>query len=212
MRSFDTGLDPELLKGIQRGILFRSQYKGVPCLKSPFDLSIYHHLFWVTKPKTIIEIGSKHGGSALFFSDLSKNYSLDAKIISIDINPPPEIEIPSVEFVTGDASDLSKIFGLSSMKNLPRPWIIIEDSAHTYEVCTHVLDYFGKNLEAGEYLVMEDGNLDELGLSEKYNGGPNRAISDFFDRNPMVFEVDEFYCDFFGYNKTYNPNGYLKKR
>ena len=59
---------------------------------------------------------------------------------------------------------------------------------------------------------MEDGILSELGLDEQYNGGPNRAIIEFFAQNPDCFDIETAYCDMFGINATYNPNGYLRKK
>ena len=66
-------------------------------------------------------------------------------------------------------------------------------------------------MQHGELLVMEDGVLVELGVSENYQGGPNRAIEEYMTVNPGVFEVDEALCDMFGRNATYAPNGYLRK-
>ena len=61
------------------------------------------------------------------------------------------------------------------------------------------------------HLAMEDGVLDELGLKERYGGGPNQAIAEFFESHPGLFEIGTEYCDMFGPNATYNPNGYLKR-
>jgi cephalosporin hydroxylase len=41
----------------------RYTYRGVPMLKNPFDLALYLLLLWRLKPRTVIEIGSKSGGS-----------------------------------------------------------------------------------------------------------------------------------------------------
>jgi cephalosporin hydroxylase len=88
---------------------------------------------------------------------------------------------------------------------------VIEDSAHRYETCLETLRFLARHLERGEYLVIEDGVLDDLGWSEKYHGGPNAAIRAFFEVQPAAFEIDAAYCDMFGPNATYNPNGYLRK-
>jgi cephalosporin hydroxylase len=89
---------------------------------------------------------------------------------------------------------------------------VVEDSAHTLEACTAALDFFGRHLLPGEYLVIEDGVLDDLGVTARYGGGPNAAIAEYLAAKPSVFEIAAGYCDMFGHNATYNPNGYLKKR
>ena len=38
-------------------------------LKFPEDLRVYEHLLWQTAPSTVIEVGVKDGGSALWFRD-----------------------------------------------------------------------------------------------------------------------------------------------
>jgi cephalosporin hydroxylase len=73
------------------------------------------------------------------------------------------------------------------------------------------LRFFAERLMPGEWMAMEDGVLDELGMGEKYQGGPNRAIAEFFRDYPGVFEIGAQYCDMFGPNATFNPNGYLRR-
>jgi cephalosporin hydroxylase len=66
-------------------------------------------------------------------------------------------------------------------------------------------------MSLGDVLVIEDGVLDELGVSEQHQGGPNRALSEFLSASPSAFRVMYEYCDMFGRNATYNPNAYLAK-
>ena len=56
-------------------------YRGVACLKHPMELALYTLLVWNTKPRSIIEIGSKAGGSALWFSDLQRIYEIDGRVL-----------------------------------------------------------------------------------------------------------------------------------
>ncbi len=93
----------------------------------------------------------------------------------------------------------------------PRPWLVTEDSAHTYEACSAALRQLAEWMQPGDLLVMEDGVLDDLGLSERYDGGPNRALREFFSQHPDGFRVDRDLCDLFGKNATYAPNGWLWK-
>ncbi len=211
MRDFRTPFSTNLLNGLQAGTM-SYRYKDTPCLKSPIDIAIYLRLLWLEKPKTLIEIGSKYGGSALLFSDLLKLMDLGCKIVSIDINPPPEIKIDDVRFIQGDILKIEEVFAQNRLTSLPRPWLIVEDSAHTFSACMHALKFFASHMKAGEILAMEDGILTELGLAEQYAGGPSRAIEEFLVEFPDSFDIETNYCDMFGYNTTYNPNGYLRKK
>jgi cephalosporin hydroxylase len=208
LRDFRTFFHPDQLEPYQAGTL-AYQYRGVRCLKSPIDLAIYLKLIWDARPRTIIEIGSKAGGSALYFRDVARTYGLDCGVVSIDLSP-PDLQVDGVRFCAGDVSRLSEVFAERDLYRLPRPWLAIEDSAHTYSGCLAALRFFAASLERGEHLVVEDGVLDELGWAARYDGGPNRAVADFFVEEPTAFEVTS-YCDMFGRNATWNPNGYLRK-
>ncbi len=210
MRSFETAFSADFLDAYQQGSLGYT-YKGVPCLKSPIDLAIYLRLLWAEKPKTILEIGSKEGGSALFFCDSAATFDLGATVVSIDMNTPTNPPDCDGRFLEGDVGNLDEVFTQQDLFSLPRPWLVVEDSAHTHAGCLAALDFFRSHLCAGELLVIEDGVLAELGLSDKYSGGPNRAIAEFFERWPGSFEVVTDYTDMFGTNATYNPNGYLRR-
>jgi cephalosporin hydroxylase len=73
VRDFSTFFKPGQLEAYHRGTM-NYQYRGIPCLKSPIDLAIYLRLIWDAKPRTIFEIGSKAGGSALFFRADPRSY------------------------------------------------------------------------------------------------------------------------------------------
>ena len=210
MRSFRTAFPKDWLSAYQAGVLGYS-YKGIPCLKSPLDLAIYMQALWNERPKTIVEIGSKHGGSAVLFSDLAATFDLDAAVVSIDVDPPQTPPGCGARFFQGDVLNLGAVFDEHDLFSLPRPWFVVEDSAHTYAGCTAALEFFHRFLAPGEVLVIEDGVLSDLGLSPEYDGGPNRAITDFFATHPSAFEVLTEYADMFGQNATYNPNGYLRR-
>ena len=211
MRSFQTAFCGDFLDAYQRGSLSYT-YKGVPCLKNPIDLAIYLRALWKERPKTILEIGSNAGGSASLFCDFAAAFDLGATVISIDLDGPSNPPNCNVRFLEGDVTNLHAAFLQHDLFSLPRPWFVVEDSAHTYDGCLAALEFFRCHLRAGELLVIEDGVLAELGLSEKYAGGPNRAIADFFLKWPAVFEIVTDYTDMFGINATYNPNGYLRRK
>lgn len=210
MRSFKTGFAPDFLEAYQAGVM-SFKYRGIPCLKSPIDLAIYMSLLWAERPGTIFEIGSKSGGSARFFSDITGAFGLHTRVMSIDVDPPETTDTDRVTFYRGDVLDLKPVFEAHGLLEAPRPWLVIEDSAHTYAGCLAAMRFFSQHLLPGEMLVIEDGVLDDLRLSEPYDGGPNRAIDAFFREDAGVFELALEYTDMFGVNATYNPNGYLRK-
>ena len=106
----------------------------------------------------------------------------------MDIEP-PDIEHENVTFIKGDSKQISNF----STKNLPHPWIIIED-AHVN--VNEVITYFEKHMHTGDYLIIED----------------TRGKKGSTLRIPNTLQVDAYYCDYFGLNATSAMNTILRKK
>lgn len=46
---------------------------------------------------------------------------------------------------------------------------------------------------------------------EAFEDGPNQAVATFLSERPDAYRIDSSLCDHFGYNVTYNPNGWLRR-
>ncbi len=205
-------LPVHVVRSIQAGIL-KSTYRGVPCLKSPFDLVLYSELLFKLRPRTIVEIGTASGGSALWFSDLCRSYGGEpTRVLSLDLRPPKGLEIEGVTFLQGDVHRLGDSELPDLLARAERPLFVVEDGPHTYDGCLAALRFFDPYLHPGEYIVVEDGIVGELGPGyEHFADGPRRAIATFLAEHPGRYEIDVEACDRFGPNVTWNPNGYLRR-
>ncbi|MFK7836996.1 MAG: CmcI family methyltransferase [Sulfitobacter sp.] len=212
IRSFKTPFSRPQLGAYHRGVM-HYHYRDVMCNKSPIDIALYLHLIHAVRPGSFIEIGTKFGGSAMMFRDVSqKMYGMETKVVSIDRVPPDAAAVfDGIRFVQGDVMALEETFAAHCLFDLPRPWILSEDSAHTFDACMSVLRFGAKHLRPGEFLIMEDSVLAELDLADRFDGGPSRAIATYLTAHPGIYEIDTTYCDMFGVNATTNPNGYLRK-
>jgi cephalosporin hydroxylase len=209
-RAAHSDIDYDLLMKIQRGAM-AYQYRGVPLQKNPFDLAIYSMLLDRARPRTLIEIGSYRGGSAIWFADQASLLALGLKVLSIDLEVPAHAPNPSIDFLQGDARNLGATLASSLMRGLPRPLMIVEDSSHLSGTTSAVLEFFDPWVRPGEYIVIEDGILSDMRVADMYNGGPLRAIERFLERRAGKYEVDRGLCDYFGTNVTWNVNGYLRR-
>ncbi len=209
-RSWHTSLPRETLGTIQKA-LHHYEYRGVPMLKNPFDVALYPMLLWATKPRTLIEIGSKSGGSALWFGDQFQSFGIDAHVYSVDIVKVETVQHPRVTFFEGDGRNLALTFSPEFMAELPRPLLVIEDADHSYETSSAALKFFHPHLRPGEYIVIEDGIISDLENDPNCNSGPHRALKEFLARHGDAYEIDAAYCDFFGANMTWCTNGFLKR-
>lgn len=182
-------------------------YRGRPLLKNPFDLAIYPLLLERLRPRTLIEIGSHRGGSALWFADQRD----DLRVWSIDLEPPADAVHPRVTFLRGDASNLDATLTPAFLDAIERPLLVVEDSSHQADTVASVLAFFDAWLRPGEYIVIEDGILDAMRVPDLYGGGPLRAIREFLGRTGARYEIDRSLCDYFGRNVTWNVDGYLRR-
>jgi cephalosporin hydroxylase len=210
-RGWRTAISPALHISIMRGLI-DYRYRDIPMQKHPVEIALYMRLIWELKPRTIIEIGSFLGGSAVWMADTLNSYSAESRVISIDRTPPsPPYKPPNVRFVQGDQNNLAATLTDDLIATLPRPWLVIEDASHHYAPTLAVLRFFDPLLRAGEYIVIEDANVSEMGVDARFNGGPARAIAEFLRDCGGDYEIDSRYCDQYGRNVTGNPNGYLRR-
>ncbi len=209
-RTWNTSLPRETLLRIQQS-LHNYTYRGVPMLKNPFDFALYPLLLWNLKPRTLIEIGSKSGGSALWFGDLLNDFGVDGHVYSLDIVRVDSVSHPRVTFLEANGRALERTLTTEFLERLPRPWLVIEDADHSYETSSAALRFFHPWLRPGEYIVIEDGIISDLTQDPAYGSGPHRALKEFLAAHAGEYEIDGDYCDFFGYNLTWCTNGFLKR-
>ncbi len=212
-RTFTSALPWAVLDGLQAGTM-KSVYRGVPCFKSPLDLALYLQLLSRQRPRTVIEIGTKFGGSALWFADmLTADRGPGVRVLSVDILMQASFRDDRITFMEGDAAKLGATLRPELLAGLPKPWLVVEDSSHRFEDAAAVLDFFHPHLSAGDYIVVEDGILDQFEdpLYLRYANGPNRAVERFLKSHPGSYSVDTDLCDHFGRNATWSPNGWLRK-
>lgn len=198
----------EELLAIQEGVM-RYTYKGVGMQKCPFDLSIYSKLLFEQKPGSILEFGSRFGGSALWFADQMRLLDLPGRVVSVDLVVPKGVEDERVTFLHGDANEPGEVLTEELLASMPKPWFVIEDSSHRYGTTLAVLDFLHEHLTAGDRIIVEDAILESFGWAEEYGGGPRPAVHDFVERHGGLYQIDREHCDFFGPNVTWNPDGYL---
>jgi len=210
-RTWRSPIPPKLHWDIQDGVI-GYRYRDVPMLKHPVEIALYMRLIWEQKPGTIIEIGTQSGGAAVWMADMLNLFGISGQVVSIDLKPPtPPYMPPNVKFLQGDANDIGKTLTPDLLTTFPRPWLVIEDSCHTYTATLAVLKFFDAKLRSGEYIIIEDTAISEMGDNHG-DREPGKAIAEFIRDRGTDFEIDSRYCDQYGRNVTGNPNGYLRKK
>jgi cephalosporin hydroxylase len=171
---------------MSQGVSECMQWKGQPLFKTVFDFSIYTMLLWELKPRTIIELGSGTGASAVWMADLMRAFALPAHVYSVDVKK-VATEYEGVSFIQGNCWAIERVFTKEFLHDAPHPWLFIEDAhANVYGVLSHFHSYFQER----DYVIIEDSiNKQDV-------------ISRFMQQHPGLYQLDTYYTDFFGRNVT----------
>jgi len=162
------------------------RWRGTPLLKTVFDFAIYPALIAELRPRTVFEIGSGLGGSAIWFADHLALCGLEGHVHSVDLVK-ATAEHAHVRFYQGDCSDPERLFDPDLLQAEPHPWLVVEDAHHNV---TAVLARIHEFLAPGDYLVVEDSDV------------KRPAIREFLAAHPGNYLVDTRFTDFFGRNAT----------
>ena len=138
------------------------KWDGVQVTKYPNDLFTYQELIFENKPDILIECGTSHGGSALFFASLFDIIG-SGQVISIDKYPKAKLpQHKRITYLTGGSTSteiLAKVNELVKWKTV----MVSLDSNHERKHVKRELVHYGKIVTKGQYMVVEDCNLGEAG-------------------------------------------------
>jgi cephalosporin hydroxylase len=195
-------------------------YAGVRIQKMPEDLRVYEHLLWISRADTVIELGTNHGGSALWFRDrlttMATTYGRieEPRVISIDRDHTKAVEAigaepPGITLLTADLQDQDLPDRVSALLAPGARCLVVEDTLHAYETTKTALDRFARFVPVGGFFVVEDGIVDvpDLRPDKDLPRGVLPAIHDFLAANPD-FRVRR---DLERYGLTCFPGGFLER-
>ncbi|WP_277081338.1 CmcI family methyltransferase [Thauera propionica] len=196
--------------GVWEGVRFL----GVPCLKSVMDLWNYQEILQELKPGLIVEFGTRHGGSALYFSLIAQQVRLGAKVLTVDIEDhlldPRLLSTPGVEFMKCSSIDPQVGQRIAQLREeLPGPVFAILDSDHRKPHVLQEMLSLREILRAGDYLIVEDGNINGHPVLPGWGEGPHEAIAAYFELHPYDYVKDSARERKFGF--TFAPDGFLRR-
>jgi cephalosporin hydroxylase len=205
--------------GWQHRISYEVTWLGIPIIQLPNDILMMHELINNVRPDAIIETGTAHGGTAIFYASmfelLGKGYVIS---IDIEIRKSNRLAIKAhpmskrIRLIEGSSTDEATV---EQIRRIIRPEdkvLVALDSNHTYAHVRQELEIYAPMVTPGSYIVIFDGVMEMLtdapdGKSEWSTNSPARAIRDF------LAEHEEFEVDF-TYNRlgvTYCPGGFLRR-
>lgn len=181
---------------------------GVRVAKCPLDLWVYQEIVWSLRPDVIIETGTAHGGSALYFASLLDVIG-HGRVISIDIAPnPARPRHARIEYLTGSSIAPAVVGQIRSMIHGQNPVMVVLDADHRKAHVREELRAYHPFVTPGSYLIVEDTNVNGHPVLPEHGEGPMEAVREFVGEN-SDFEVDRSREKFW---LTFNPGGYLRRK
>lgn len=192
------------------------RYKGVPLLKNPMDLQVYHEMLWQVRPALVIETGTCFGGSALWFADQLESW--DGRVFSCDLkdkrdsdicrNPDngwPHVEHERITFAVGDSlsEDLVER-ATDAARQADGPVVVSLDSDHHADHVLAELERYGPLVTPESYCVVEDTNVSGRPIVSD-DPGPGAAVDAWLETHPAF--ARNSLCERF--LLTFSPGGWL---
>jgi cephalosporin hydroxylase len=188
------------------------RFLGIVTNKSVSDMWNYQEILAELQPSLIVEFGTRFGGSALFFSVIGLAINPGLKVLSVDISHDEVAQRvrdnPSIRLVTASSTDgrVGEIIREMRVASPGKVFFIL-DSDHTKAHVLAELALLRGIVEPGDYLVVEDGNINGHPVLPGWGDGPKEAIDAYFKMYPNDYTVDTNREAKFGF--TFAPSGFL---
>lgn len=202
-------------------------YAGVPLSKFPEDLRVYEHLLWDQQPDVVLEIGSQHGASTLWFRDRlesARRYRPGApspRVIAVDIDTAAttanlERVDPAwrdtITVIEGDVCSAELSERVKSEIPAGANVFVIEDSAHIYDTTLAALQLYADLVPVNGFFIVEDGCVDveDLRLTDDWPRGVLPAVDDWLATPAAAGFEQRRDLEFYGV--TCHPKGFLQRK
>jgi cephalosporin hydroxylase len=196
---------------------WNNDWMGVTLQQYPSDIMTYQRLVTELRPDVIVETGTFHGASALFFAQLLEHLRPDGRVITVDIDSShwdatvaargEELKplFERIEFVHASSTapeTLEKIRARTAGKTV----MVMLDSLHFKDHVAAELKLYAPLVTKGSYLIVNDTHLDGTDWIED-KPGPRAALTEFLAQS-KDFEVD---ASRNRYRLTCTEGGFLKR-
>ena len=192
-----------------------TRFLGINTMKSVSDMWNYQEIITELKPAVIIEFGSFAGGSAIFFNLIGHAVNPDVRILSVDIDhsllDAHTRHYPDIEFLESSSTAENVAIRIADIRrDNPGPAFFILDSDHSKGHVLSEMLSIRDTLQKGDYVVVEDANINGHPIARHWGPGPYEAMEEYFQRFPDDYSRDIEREQKFGF--TFATGGFLKFR
>lgn len=172
----------------------------------------YQEILTELIPSIIIEFGTWAGGSALFFATVMACLSDKWRVLSVDIDQRQVHERarrdPRIEFLEADSAGEEAARRIRAVRTeFPGKAFWVIDSNHQKDHVIRELLQIRTLTRPGDYVIVEDGNINGHPVLPGWGPGPYEALEEYFERYPDDYRRDVEREGKFGF--TFAPSGFL---
>lgn len=188
------------------GVMKRTYWFGTLVQKYPLDLWVYQEILHETKPDVVIECGTDCGGSTLFLANMMDLMN-HGEIISIDIVNKKRPKHKRISYLLGSSTNKKIVDRVKNLIKDKKRVMVILDSDHSRDYVLKELEIYNHLVTTGDYLIVEDSNINGHPVHADSGPGPMEAINQFLKHNTN-FKIDKSREKYY---ITCNPCGFLRK-
>jgi cephalosporin hydroxylase len=195
-------------------------FMGVYAAKNVLDLWNYQEILSTLRPGLVVEFGTYEGGTALYFSWLMKFLSYrggnpSPVVLTVDngqggalvspvVRNDPDITVLTADSISAECQRYIRCY----LDYLPTsPAFFILDSDHSMDHVLAELEMLRSLTRPGDYVVVEDSNINGHPVLVDFGPGPWEAIERYEEKHPGDYRHDTEREQKFGF--TFAPRGYL---
>jgi cephalosporin hydroxylase len=175
--------------------------------KCPLDLWVYQEIMFERRPDVVVECGTAAGGSALFLASVCDLLG-HGRVVSVDVEARAGRPAhPRIKYVLGSSVAPQVVGEVRAEVDGARRVMVILDSDHRREHVLGELGAYAGMVTPGDYLIVEDTNVNGHPVLHHFGPGPMEAVAEFLNgRDDFVAdrEREKFFL-------TFNPRGYLRR-
>ncbi len=198
------------------GIWDNLRFLGVKIIKNPLDLWMMQEVIYEVRPDFIIETGTLHGGSALYWAHTLNGMGLtSSRVLTIDIQDMVQdaIHVPLwhqyVEFFHAGSTNPDLVARIAERVKGKKVLVVLDSDHHMHHV-RQELRVYSPMVSPGSYIVVEDTHYDSVPIYPHFGPGPMAAVNAFLaEGGGDLFEQD-FSRE--AMVMTFNPGGWLRRK
>jgi cephalosporin hydroxylase len=175
-------------------------WHGVRTLKFPADIWNYQEIIFERRIEHVVETGTRHGGSALFFAETLAARGCEGLVVTIDIDGSSrQVKAHErIRFLIGGSANAQFVAQALSL-----------DSDHRHPHVLAELRVWVPHLRKGDYLIVEDTVVNGHPVRADHGPGPWEAVTDYLAEAPGVLVPDVVREKKFG--TTFAARGYFTR-